>query len=347
MALISCKECGNQVSDTISSCPHCGYSFESTKKDSGVKKLGIVVGIISIFVVCLLFIFIILGVLILSSTPKTYTLPDVVNDYPTSLLLYNTKDDDNVNFEIKQIEEYSDDVLEGQVISMTPSAGTEVTDGAIVTLVISKGKDPSKDKKITPIITGLLIEDAKKTLIEFGYPDDFDIVYEYSNTVEKDIVISCSVEGNTILNEYSYEYPTIVVSLGSEKEFIDKLKKEAKSVTYDDLIRYPETYMSQPIKITVTVSDIEINSFLGIEYDEKIWGSIGDKTIILEDDRNVKEPALLSGDTVTVYGYGNDLSIINIKEKEYQGSLVFGFTYDKTTDSYHVPNISIKYLELN
>lgn len=31
MALISCKECGNQISDQAKSCPHCGCSVESQK----------------------------------------------------------------------------------------------------------------------------------------------------------------------------------------------------------------------------------------------------------------------------------------------------------------------------
>ena len=27
MALISCKECNNQISDTVVNCPHCGFIY--------------------------------------------------------------------------------------------------------------------------------------------------------------------------------------------------------------------------------------------------------------------------------------------------------------------------------
>ena len=37
MALISCPECGKQISDTAPSCPHCGYLF-STSTSAYVKQ---------------------------------------------------------------------------------------------------------------------------------------------------------------------------------------------------------------------------------------------------------------------------------------------------------------------
>jgi len=38
MALIECKECGNQVSDKAKSCPNCG--FEKENLDSKLDKAG-------------------------------------------------------------------------------------------------------------------------------------------------------------------------------------------------------------------------------------------------------------------------------------------------------------------
>ena len=31
MALIKCKECNKEVSDTAKTCPHCGYKLKSFK----------------------------------------------------------------------------------------------------------------------------------------------------------------------------------------------------------------------------------------------------------------------------------------------------------------------------
>lgn len=55
MAIISCKECGGQVSDTAATCPHCGAAVAKPvaqivtieKKSGGVWKwiLGIPVGL--------------------------------------------------------------------------------------------------------------------------------------------------------------------------------------------------------------------------------------------------------------------------------------------------------------
>ena len=36
MALISCPECGKQISDTTPSCPHCGYAFSVSGAEMGI-----------------------------------------------------------------------------------------------------------------------------------------------------------------------------------------------------------------------------------------------------------------------------------------------------------------------
>lgn len=37
MALINCKECGKEISDTVKKCPHCGYRNEQLKKEAKDK----------------------------------------------------------------------------------------------------------------------------------------------------------------------------------------------------------------------------------------------------------------------------------------------------------------------
>jgi hypothetical protein len=56
MALITCPECKKQISETVKSCPHCGYVFtdgETTtikKNESNVKIVFFIILIVGIFV---------------------------------------------------------------------------------------------------------------------------------------------------------------------------------------------------------------------------------------------------------------------------------------------------------
>ena len=55
MALINCKECGKEMSDTLKKCPHCGYINKDSKNGKNFfqnnKKLIIIIGVI--LVVCI------------------------------------------------------------------------------------------------------------------------------------------------------------------------------------------------------------------------------------------------------------------------------------------------------
>lgn len=50
---------------------------------------------------------------------------------------------------IKSTEEYSDSVEKGQVISQSPSAGSSVSSGATINVVLSKGPKEKQVKKVT------------------------------------------------------------------------------------------------------------------------------------------------------------------------------------------------------
>ncbi|MBO5387311.1 MAG: PASTA domain-containing protein [Lachnospiraceae bacterium] len=244
-------------------------------------------------------------------------------------------------------EEYSDTVEKGLVIRTNPDIDMEINTDEAVTIYISKGP-----KIVMPDVIGMDKEQAKQVIEAIGF--EAYIIEDYSEA-DIGIVIDTEYVAGYELNDTSGSI-TIIVSKGTkeqeeqrlkeakEKE-IQKLKESAQNVSYDDLMRYPTTYEETPIKLTVKVTKLEAESFLGIQYDTSIWATYEGETLILEDDREIQEPALLEGDTVTIYGYGNGKSTIDITQKEYQGSLVFGFSYDKTVDSYEVPSIRVQYVE--
>lgn len=86
----------------------------------------------------------------------------------------------------------------GYVISQTPAAGAVVTPFTPVYFVVSKGPQPTVTTATVPNVVGLWIQDAKNTLTnagcEWGLP-----VWQYSNTVTGEIVISQSVTAGNIV----------------------------------------------------------------------------------------------------------------------------------------------------
>lgn len=74
MALIKCKECNKEVSDTAKTCPHCGYILKT--KNNKLKLISKISNIDIIIVVCMICIF------ILSYSKGTYTI-DWVEGYQT------------------------------------------------------------------------------------------------------------------------------------------------------------------------------------------------------------------------------------------------------------------------
>ena len=90
-------------------------------------------------------------------------------------------------------------------------------------------------------------------------------------------------------------------------------------VSYDDLLRYPETYQD------------------GWIFKGDILAEYQGGDLIVFDDREVREPRLVTGDKVTVYATGAGLGKMQIKQE--------GIILDKTVDEYNIPQISIKYTE--
>ena len=102
MALVKCKECGNEISDTIKKCPHCGYK----EKKPLNKKMFIIIGAITTL------LFLLSGILIFTTIGKPLTenekfAVECIKDYkaklknPESLQVHDIriKQDDDKNDE--------------------------------------------------------------------------------------------------------------------------------------------------------------------------------------------------------------------------------------------------------
>lgn len=93
MAIIRCKECGNEISDKAKICPNCGYPIKETKN----KKINILTIIICIFI----FIFCIFMSILLDNdsasnnlkTVNTYTIGKINYSVPKELTLVENGDE--------------------------------------------------------------------------------------------------------------------------------------------------------------------------------------------------------------------------------------------------------------
>ncbi len=232
-----------------------------------------------------------------------------------------------------ETSDFSSEVESGFVVSCNFNQGDKVSiENDTIEFVTSKGVGVT-----VPELIGLTQENAKSTLESLGL--GCNISENYSEKKKGTVVESNKKEG-AIVEEG--EIITLVVSKGTaEQEF----KDDCTTPSYDDLIRNPNKYQSIRIKIRARVSKIENDTLLGFKYGETIWGTYQGSEIVITDDRANKEPGFRAGDTVTIYGYGNGTSTVNVKKKEYQGSVLIGFSYNKTVDSYDIPNIKVKYVD--
>lgn len=121
-------------------------------------------------------------------------------------------------------------------------------------------------------------------------------------------------------------------------EYEASFKEEAEEVSYEDLNRYPDTYKNKRIKITVKITDVEPDGIIFSGHYEAVMSGTNNK-IALYDEREVKEPKLLEGDSAIIYGFGDGLTTIKVKDTS--GIIA------KTVDEYTIPGINIQYVEIN
>ena len=156
---------------------------------------------------------------------------------------------------------------------------------------------------------------------------DWEITVEASDKSNGRRVKKCTVCGEELASE-SYSL--------TEEEKREYYKKNCESVSYDDLIRYPDKYKDTPIKIKVKIKDVEtVDSML---FKDQYEGILNGKSISIMDDREVKEPKLRAGDSVTIYGVGAGYNT----QYTYQKGLILGLP--KNIESEKIPCVSMLYV---
>lgn len=155
---------------------------------------------------------------------------------------------------------------------------------------------------------------------------------KYDNTLINSHIVDCGTNSQTIFErDLSIFIAEHNQKLQEEKEaFIES----CISVTYDDLRKYPESYEDVPVKLTIYAKDVEPDGWI---FPGDIIATMDGEELAVYDDRVVREPRILEGETVTIYAVGYGLSTIKVKQK--------GLVFNKTVDEYNVPAVKIKYTE--
>ena len=98
------------------------------------------------------------------------------------------KELEDAGFKVTSSFQYDDSVASGNVISTTPSVGTKAEKGSTVTMLVSQGTD----KKTVPDVRGMADATAQSTIKNYGF-NVGTVTYDYSDSVEKGMVISQTV----------------------------------------------------------------------------------------------------------------------------------------------------------
>lgn len=207
MALIECPECGKKISDKAELCPHCGYCAKriqdaqkntdeivksenhnkSKLKLSKKKIIWLSVGIILCFCVAFIIKYI------------SCTVPNVVNkDIIEATKLLRARGIEYTT-SYAYTENYDDEIVYSQSIK----AYTIYDKSEKMILSVSKGRTYTM-----PDIVGKSIEDVQEQIKDMPVK----MTYEYTDDIEKDIVIKTSVDAGKTFNNSSHA--TITVSSG-------------------------------------------------------------------------------------------------------------------------------------
>ena len=99
---------------------------------------------------------------------------------------------EDAGFKVTSSFQYDDSVESGKVISTTPEAGTKAEKGSTVTMLVSQGSN----RKTVPDVRGMADATAQSTIKSYGF-NVGTVTYDYSDSVEKGMVISQTVEPGT------------------------------------------------------------------------------------------------------------------------------------------------------
>lgn len=111
---------------------------------------------------------------------------------------------------------------------------------------------------------------------------------------------------------------------------------QAEEVSCEQLLRYPDTYKNEKVKVNVDINEVETD---GIIFNGTVVGVVPgtNDEIAFYDYRENREPRIKESDKLTIYGVGN--GTLTVKVKNGNGFLA------ETVDKYDIPCIYIQFFD--
>lgn len=206
--------------------------------------------------------------LIISTGPAYVEVPSVVDlrEIEAKIKLQD------LELVVETIEEFSDEVSPGIVMSQDPGRGSRLSPGEVVILVVSKGAEPFSLRDFT----GRSLEDVKEW-IEMSKLELREVKEEHSDTVSEGRVIEQFPEAGEMVQ--ASDPVDLVVSKGPEKE-----EEQAYNINIDPARWGVEE--GENIRIDINDNRGSRTSFEGVYEGAMVvvegWGS-GTVTIMKED----------------------------------------------------------------
>ncbi len=177
----------------------------------------------------------------------------------------------NLNYKTESVA--SDDVEVGKVVATDPQSGTEVDEGTVVTLKVSKG--PAKKKVRVPgNLKGQLVYNATAAIEDAGLTVG-SITYDDNSEESKDIVISVSPDSGSEVSEGA----TVDLIVSSGKGSTKTLSKAIPLPTDVDQDVALRVYRNGAV-----VGDVTVNPSMAGSYSLEFSGTSGQDTVVVTLD---------------------------------------------------------------
>lgn len=197
-----------------------------------------------------------------------------------------TREIETAGFSLGTVTEDFSTKPEGIVIRQTPEAGGKAEEGSKISIVVSKGEEIKTTT--VPSVKGLALDKAKNEIEKANLTLGDSIKYEYSNSVEANLVISQTPSAGSTVNEKT----AVVLTVSKGPEPAPEPRTVSLKISYD-------AAPDEVFYLTVIVSD---GSGVGtpINYEQRLKSN-GSETLSITGEGKGSVKILFNNSLVKEY----------------------------------------------
>lgn len=151
MALIKCPECGKEISDTVKSCPHCGYKIKISKTKN--SRMRIMYAIIVIILV--------IGIIVLTAYFVINNKKESIDNYVGQSIQSVVNSEKLDKYDVKEKEKTADTVAAIPTETSVPKTDTV----AVIPTETSAPKTDTEQETVQPIVQ----ETSNSATVGYGF----------------------------------------------------------------------------------------------------------------------------------------------------------------------------------